>query len=102
MRINLFRIVQESLNNIVKHAQATEVKFTIARANNRMTLSLEDNGCGFVPGARSAVPGQGGFGLAGMQERAQLLGGEFRVRSAPGVGATIVVDIPLNGTGQER
>ena len=98
LRINFYRIVQESLNNIMKHAQATDAVVRIKRNQERMILTIQDNGRGFAPGSRSAQAGQNGFGVTGMAERASLLGGEFKLRSAPGSGTLITVEIPLGGS----
>jgi signal transduction histidine kinase/ligand-binding sensor domain-containing protein len=101
LRINFYRIVQESLNNVMRHAQATEVEVRIARSEERMILSIHDNGKGFSPVHRPAKPGKSGFGLAGMAERAHLLGGSFRVRSASGQGTVMTVEFPLGGKNLE-
>ncbi len=95
LRINFYRIVQESLGNIMKHAQATEVKVCIKRRVENVILTIEDNGRGFTPGERSPHSSHSGFGLAGMGERARLLGGELKVRSFPGKGTTVLFEIPL-------
>jgi signal transduction histidine kinase len=90
--INCYRIVQEAISNIIKHAQATRAGVEIEREPERLLLTIRDNGCGFVvqePGERR------GFGLARMAERARLLGGSYRVESAPGKGTTVVVELPL-------
>jgi len=100
LRINFYRIVQESLGNVMKHAQATEVKVCVKRSAQSVMLTIEDNGRGFMPEARSTQPGQSGFGLTGMAERAHLLGGEFKVRSAHGRGTMVTVDIPMKGGGR--
>jgi len=97
LRINFYRIVQESLNNVMKHAQATEVEVRIARGSNGITATIRDNGVGFVPGTRPSKGGKGGFGLTGIAERANLLGGTFRVSSSPGHGTTMTVEIPNGG-----
>jgi signal transduction histidine kinase len=97
LRINFYRIVQESLGNIMKHAHATEVKVTVKQTPENVTLTIEDDGRGFGPEARGANASRSGFGLTGMAERARLLGGEFRVRSVPGRGTTIMVEIPQKG-----
>jgi signal transduction histidine kinase len=99
LRINFYRIVQESLGNIMKHAHATEVKVTVKRTPENVTLTIEDDGRGFGPEARGANASRSGFGLTGMAERARLIGGEFRVRSVPGRGTTIMVEIPRKGVG---
>jgi len=91
--INFYRIAQECVNNIVKHSQAREASIRVCRTGKRLTLIALDDGCGFTPGA---APGSldGGFGLAGIAERAELLGGGAEIQSAPGQGTniTIVVD----------
>jgi signal transduction histidine kinase/ligand-binding sensor domain-containing protein len=95
LRINFFRIVQESLNNIMKHSQATEVKIELRRSDSLLTLMIEDNGKGLRPGSRPVPTGQNGFGLTGMTERARLLGGSFEIRPGQKRGTVIVVEIPL-------
>jgi signal transduction histidine kinase len=95
LRINFYRIVQESLGNIMKHAQATEVNVRIKRRIENVMLTIEDNGRGFTPDERSPLSSRSGFGLTGMGERARLLGGELKVRSTPGKGATVLFEIPL-------
>jgi signal transduction histidine kinase/ligand-binding sensor domain-containing protein len=98
LRINFYRIVQESLNNIMKHSQATEVNIHVARNKERVILSIRDNGIGFNPANRPSKGVKSGFGLTGMEERAHSLGGNFRVRSAPGEGTVMTVEIPIDGT----
>ena len=95
LRINFYRIVQEALGNIMKHAQATEVKIRVKWSIENVILTIEDNGRGFTPDERSPLPSQSGFGLTGMGERARLLGGELKVRSTPGKGTTVVFETPL-------
>ena len=95
LRINFYRIVQESLGNIMKHAQATEVSVRVKRRVENVSLTIEDNGRGFTPDERSPAPSRSGFGLTGMGERASLLGGELKVRSIPGKGTTVLFEIPL-------
>jgi signal transduction histidine kinase/ligand-binding sensor domain-containing protein len=95
LRINFYRIVQESLGNIMKHAQATEVSARVKRRVEDVILTIEDNGRGFTPDERGTVPSRSGFGLTGMGERAKLLGGELKVRSIQGKGTTVLFEIPL-------
>jgi signal transduction histidine kinase len=95
LRINFYRIVQESLGNILKHAQATEVNVRVKRRVEHVILTIEDNGRGFTPDERSPLFSRSGFGLTGMGERARLLGGELKVRSMPGKGTTVLFEIPL-------
>jgi signal transduction histidine kinase/ligand-binding sensor domain-containing protein len=95
LRINFYRIVQEALSNIMKHAHATEVKVSTQRTDTDVVLTIEDNGQGFTPVARSAPAGNSGFGLTGMVERASLLGGRLKMRSDPASGTVMTVEIPL-------
>ena len=97
MRIHFYRIVQESLNNVMKHSQATVVKIKVTRDEKRMALTVRDNGVGFIPANRPSKGGKSGFGLTGMEERAHSLGGTFRFRSAPLQGTTMTVEIPIDG-----
>jgi len=95
LRINFYRIVQESLGNIMKHSQATEVVIRLKRRPENVILTIEDNGRGFTLGERVSQSPNSGFGLTGMTERASLLGGEFKIRSAQSRGTTVTVEIPL-------
>ena len=97
LRINFYRIVQESFANIMKHAQATEVSVRVKRRTENVILTIEDNGHGFTLDERSSQPSLSGFGLTGMGERASLLGGELKVRSMQGRGTTVIVEIPRKG-----
>ncbi len=86
----LYRIVQEALTNIVKHAQARAVSIVLARSGHAVTAVIEDDGRGFTTGDRSD-----GLGLLGMGERLALLGGKLKLESSPGAGTTIVAEVPL-------
>jgi PAS domain S-box-containing protein len=91
----LFRIVQEALSNIRRHAQASEAQVAIDFTENRVKLTISDNGRGFeLSGRVDEFPRSGKLGLAGMQERAQLLGGTLEVKSKPGKGTTLIVEVP--------
>jgi signal transduction histidine kinase len=81
------RIAQESLNNVVKHADATEVSITLDCDRNGVVLRVRDNGCGFDP---STIPA-GHLGLSIMAERIETLGGTLLIDSKPGDGTQIVV-----------
>ena len=87
----VFRVLQESLTNIAKHAQATQVEATLEREADDVVLTVHDNGKGFETGG-ARKPGS--FGLVGLRERAYLLGGEVAVRSSPGQGTTVELRIP--------
>jgi signal transduction histidine kinase/ligand-binding sensor domain-containing protein len=95
LRINFYRIVQESLNNIMKHSNATEAEVTVKRNNENVVLTVSDNGRGIASPARNSTASYGGFGLTGMAERASLLGGEFKVRSGTDRGTMLTVEIML-------
>jgi len=89
----MFRVLQESLTNIAKHAGATRVEVTLAREFGRVQLLVRDDGCGFPPDAPRR---SGSFGLLGLRERAGLLGGEVTIDSAPGRGTIIDMQLPLD------
>jgi len=91
----LFRIAQEGLNNVARHAQATEVTISLRRVKNGIQLRIKDNGQGFAVEAQHAAIEQKRLGLLGMQERVRLMDGLFLVRSAPGAGTALVAEIPL-------
>lgn len=87
----LFRIGQEAISNIARHAEANSVSITLEFAENRVCLAVEDNGQGF----NFNESPNGGFGLLGMKERATLLDGTFAVDSQPGNGTRLAVTIPV-------
>jgi len=88
----IYRIVQEALTNVVKHAAARSVSIVVASSDGSVRAIVEDDGEGFALGTVR----EHAFGLVGMRERAQLLGGRLDVESVPGSGTTIVADIPLS------
>ncbi len=90
LSIALYRIVQEALTNIRKHATATAVQITLQTLPDCLHLSIQDNGSGFHPEQNPT-----GFGLQGMQERAATLGGQLKIHSAPGQGCQITARFPL-------
>ncbi|HUE02645.1 MAG TPA: sensor histidine kinase [Bryobacteraceae bacterium] len=100
LRINFYRIVQECLNNMAKHAQATEAHVRIERRGARVALTIRDNGRGFTPGNGSSDGVHGGLGLIGIAERAHVLGGELTIRSAPGRGTAVGIEFHLEGNGR--
>ncbi len=94
----LFRVLQESLTNVARHAQAEKVAVRLTFENGVWSLSVQDDGVGFVPD-----PGKrGDIGLVGMRERAQNLGGRFAVTSAPGQGTRVEVVIPASQNEEEQ
>jgi len=99
-QIYLYRIAQETLNNIAKHARATHVTMLIKRENNIVTLKVSDNGKGFI---FDPVCFAQRNGLQNIRERAHLLHGECTINSQPGNGTTIMVSIPYNtGNGKDQ
>jgi signal transduction histidine kinase len=91
--INFYRVVQESVSNILKHSQATEASVIIRRSPGGLRLMIRDNGKGFTPNTAKSDSPRGGFGLIGITERAQLLGGKPIIYSAPGQGTAISIEI---------
>ncbi len=93
----LFRITQEALTNIAKHARATRVVVTLAFSPSEVSLTVEDNGRGFDPEQAMQRNGRNaGWGLLGMRERASLIGGQVTVDSSPGQGTRIKVAVPTS------
>jgi signal transduction histidine kinase len=90
--VNLYRLVQEALTNVAHHADAQSVTIRLTWQDSRLTLTIRDDGRGFVvPSALHELAAQGHFGLVGMQERVSLIGGTCTVESAPGAGTTVRV-----------
>lgn len=87
----LYRVVQEAMTNVVRHARATRVDVLVERRGDRVVLVVEDDGVGFEP---DRVRRGEHFGLLGLRERAESLGGTLTLESAPGAGTTIVVEVP--------
>lgn len=107
IEITLYRIVQEALVNIRKHAEARSVTISLVKETERVILSVQDDGVGFeMPSHRARMPGDmlingglvipaGHFGLIGIQEQVAALGGTFQMKSAPGEGTLVQVELPL-------
>jgi len=95
LRINFYRIVQEGLQNIVKHAHATEATVRVEHRRDRVVLTIQDNGQGLPSGSRINDSARGGFGLTGMAERAALLRGVLKVHSESGHGTIVHMEIPV-------
>ena len=95
VELPLFRIVQEALNNIRRHAHASEAQVLMEFDGDEAKVTISDNGQGFeLRGGVDDLPRIGKLGLAGMRERARLLGGTLKVKSTPGEGTTLIVKAP--------
>lgn len=99
IEIAAYRIVQEALTNIARHAAAASCSVAVRHVNGRLLIVIEDDGCGFDP-AVVAQPGVAtGLGLIGIRERVGQLQGQLRVESAVGRGTTVIVELPIVGRG---
>jgi PAS domain S-box-containing protein len=98
---NLYRITQEILTNICKHARASSVDITLEKRQGRVMLTVLDDGIGFVPMRRKSRQAAG-MGLVGMRERAAIMGGSMNVESEPGKGTLITVNIPVSAARQKK
>ncbi|MBX5493210.1 MAG: HAMP domain-containing protein [Chloroflexi bacterium] len=97
LETGLYRLAQEALANAAKHARASRVHVRVIHRPGTLELVVEDDGVGFDPSTPVCSGPHGGFGLAGMRERAALLGGQLRVDSAPGLGTRVAVQVPFAG-----
>ncbi|QEG27869.1 Oxygen sensor histidine kinase NreB [Gemmata obscuriglobus] len=93
----VYRVVQEALTNVAKHANATTAGVAVARPDGFVSVVIEDDGAGFDP----LAPPKGRLGLLGMRERVELLGGSIDIESSPGAGTTVTVQIPVAQNGGE-
>lgn len=102
----VYRLVQEALNNVVKHAEASRAEASVTRGDGSVEVTIRDDGRGFDP-----LEPRGGFGIVGMRERVELAGGALRIDAAPGRGTTVHATIPIEsgahpapeaGTGAQR
>ncbi len=89
-RTCIYRIVQEALRNVVRHAHAKNVRIGLDQSDDQLVLTIQDDGRGFVPEREK------GLGLLGMEERVKHLNGSFRIESSPGVGTSIRVELPFS------
>ena len=93
--IHVYRIVQEAINNVVKHSAATEATVVVKQRAGVVSLSIRDNGRGFDPAKRSPQPHDLGYGLSGIAERVRILNGNLMVDSRPGEGTNLTVEVPF-------
>jgi len=92
--INCYRIIQESVNNIIKHSHATKAYVEIWREEGELRITVRDNGRGFDAETK-AKSAAGGLGLTSISERVRMLGGAHTIHSAPGQGTTLQIRIPI-------
>jgi signal transduction histidine kinase len=92
----LYRVAQEALTNMQKHARTNQARITLARQGRKVHLEVRDEGRGFDPAAASGDGGPGErVGLSGMRERVEMLGGALKITSKPGAGTSLVAEVPL-------
>ncbi len=101
VEIIIYRIVQECLNNIVKHSAATRARLEINQDAHAAYITITDNGCGFAVEAVQASRSHG-FGLFGINERVRLIGGTLLLESASGQGTRVVIKLTINEAGRSR
>jgi signal transduction histidine kinase len=89
-----YRIVQEALTNVAKHARATSCRVFLQGLSNTILITIEDNGVGFDAAEADRTGGRQGLGLIGIRERASQLRGTVRLESAPGKGTRLTVELP--------
>ena len=94
IEVVLYRIAQEGLTNIIRHSKAKHIGLALCLENRNIKMSIEDDGVGFDPGRVSLGNGQRHLGLISMRERAEILGGNLEVYTAPGKGTTVEVFVP--------
>ena len=102
VELALFRIAQEALRNVERHAAASHVAIELEFADARVRLAIRDDGRGFVVHDRATLSGSGRLGTIGMHERAELVGGELTLDSVPGGGTSVTVDVPTGAGGWDQ
>ncbi len=101
-RTAFFRLAQEALTNVARHAHASHVKFTVQRLAGAIAMEIIDNGRGFQMDRVLIARGNNRLGVLGMRERVQMVGGQFELESTPGAGTTIRARIPLGKRPRRR
>jgi signal transduction histidine kinase len=98
-----FRVAQEAINNVLRHARARNLWVRLFAAGGRLAISVRDDGRGFdLDSVRERSAGGASLGLIGMEERMALAGGSFELRSSPGQGTVLLATFPLAAAGRER
>jgi signal transduction histidine kinase len=99
---SIYRIIQEGVNNTIKHSQATEADLLIRKRNDEVEIRIRDNGRGFISAAATTTPQiSPGFGLIGVAERVRMLGGTRVIESSPGSGTLITIKLPISRNSYE-
>jgi signal transduction histidine kinase len=94
----VFRVAQEAITNVARHSHARTVGITLMVADGTVRLQVEDDGVGFNAGVFLHAPDRRRLGIAGMQERVELLGGTLEITSAPEMGTRVVMVVPVSMT----
>jgi signal transduction histidine kinase len=96
LKVVIYRVLQEALNNVAKHSAATRVELVLTARENCIELTVADNGCGFDIEAKKSTDSSavGGFGLTGIADRTQLCNGKFEISSEKGKGTTLHISLP--------
>jgi signal transduction histidine kinase len=103
IEVTLYRIAQEAITNVAKHAQASQASIMLTFENGMVTLTVEDDGTGMdVPAAREAAARGEGWGLAGIHERVELVGGQLEIASTPEVGTRLTTIVPIPQQNQDN
>jgi signal transduction histidine kinase len=98
--LTIFRVVQESLRNAIRHAEAREIVVELRMEPASVEVQVRDDGCGFrVPERLDDFARAGHFGLVGLAERVELVDGELAITASPGQGTTLAVRVPVNAAG---
>ena len=96
LKVVIYRILQEALQNVAKHSDADEVRISLKRSGNELALSVDDNGCGLeVERVGMNHDSMSGYGLANMRDRAETCGGRLEIASEPGVGTAVRLTLPV-------
>lgn len=95
VELTVYRIVQEALANVAKHAGASTVHVGLERSGDQLAVRIRDDGCGFITSSAQSLMAEGHLGLAGMQERASLMGGSVQLDSQIGEGTTVIARLPF-------
>ena len=101
-RTVLYRIAQEALTNVARHAKAGQAEVSIQNPDGGICMEITDNGCGFAVEGKGSAKKNNRLGLLGMRERVEMIGGTFCVKSAPGKGTTVRIEVPAPTSGHNK